>query len=183
MSDEVVIRHCAPTLASIKTGSLFTSRFASLEAMRESLRRLNRRIRSKGLRVIPLRYREGVGLIYLYRPKRLCADLLDDHTVQLLSQMGYPAAHPEGCLRRLAARLSEAAEFPHEIGLFLSYPPEDVDGFIENKADRCKLVGCWKVYGDVDSAQKLFAKYKKCTEAYATQLSKGRSIERLAVAG
>lgn len=180
MSDEVVIRHCAPTLASIKTGSLFTSRFASLEAMRESLRRLNRRIRSKGLRVIPLRYREGVGLIYLYRPQRLCADLLDDHAVRLLSQMGYSAAHPEGCLRRLAARLSEAAEFPHEIGLFLSYPPEDVDGFM-NRHGEAKCVGTWKVYGDVQAARRTFERYRRCTSLSLRRWQQGWSIEQLAV--
>lgn len=48
MSDEVVIRHCAPTLASIKAGSLFTSRFESEEEMRRSLRGLNQRLRGRG---------------------------------------------------------------------------------------------------------------------------------------
>ena len=68
------------------------------------------------------------------------------------------------------------------IGLFLGYPPEDVCGFIENKADACKCVGCWKVYGDEDAAKKLFAKYKKCTDVYCTLFANGRSIERLTVA-
>ena len=78
--------------------------------------------------------------------------------------------------------LGENEEFPHEIGLFLGYPPEDVLGFIDNKAGGCKCVGCWKVYGDVDEAQKTFAEYKKCTELYCAMFAKGRSIERLAVA-
>ena len=37
---------------------------------------------------------------------------------------------------RLIKRLNEDAEFPHEIGLFPGYPPEDVRGFIENRAER-----------------------------------------------
>ena len=52
-------------------------------------------------------------------------------------------------------RLGQAAEFPHEIGLFLGYPPEDVQGFLENRL--CKCVGCWKVYGDEQAAQNGFA--------------------------
>ena len=180
MSDDVVIRHCAPTLASIKTGSLFTSRFETQEAMRESLRRLNRRIRGKGLRAIPLRYREGVGLIYLYRPQRLSADLLDEHAARLLTEMGYMAAHPEECLRRLASRLAETNEFPHEIGLFLSYPPEDVDGFMNRHGD-VKYVGAWKVYGDVQAAQRTFDRYRSCTRSCLRRWQQGWSIEQLAV--
>ena len=83
----------------------------------------------------------------------------------------------------LIRRLCEYEEFPHEIGLFLGYPPEDVYGFIENKADGFKCVGCWKVYGDARAAQKTFARYKKCSDIYAVQYANGRSIERLTVAG
>lgn len=72
--------------------------------------------------------------------------------------------------------------YPYEIGLFLGYPPEDVHGFIKNKADDCKCVGCWKVYGDAESTKKTFAKYKKCTDVYCDQYAKGRSIECLTVA-
>lgn len=66
-------------------------------------------------------------------------------------------------------RLGESDEFPHEIGLFLGYPVEDVKGFIENKASCAKCVGYWKVYGDEEKAQKLFNQYKKCTGVYKKQ--------------
>lgn len=99
MSEEILIRHCAPTLASIKTGRLFTSRFESEEAMRGSLRELNRRIRSKGLNAIPLRCREGIGLIYLYRPQRLEKDLQQQDAAKLLADFGYQA----GCQRHSCA--------------------------------------------------------------------------------
>lgn len=64
----------------------------------------------------------------------------------------------------------------------MGYPPEDVIGFIENKASGCKTAGCWKVYGDEDAAKKIFKKYKKCTDIYCDKYKKGRSIERLTVA-
>ena len=79
-------------------------------------------------------------------------------------------------------RICECDEFPHEIGLFLGYPPEDVRGFIEEGAAKCKCTGCWKVYGDVERAQKLFAAYKKCTAVYQKQHAQGKSIEQLTVA-
>ena len=80
-------------------------------------------------------------------------------------------------------RMREQDEFPHEIGLFLGYPPEDVRGFIENGARGCKCVGCWKVYGDAETARETFAKYKKCTDVYRARYAEGRSVERLTVAG
>ena len=78
-------------------------------------------------------------------------------------------------------RLGESSEFPHEIGLFLGYPCEDVKGFIENKASSAKCVGCWKVYGDADKAQKQFELFKKCAKVYQQQFELGKPLTRLTV--
>lgn len=50
--------------------------------------------------------------------------------------------------------MADYGEFPHEVGLFLGYPPEDVEGFIENKARSCKITGYWKVYSDEEKAKR-----------------------------
>ena len=44
-----------------------------------------------------------------------------------------------------------------------------------------KLVGTWKVYGDVDKARETFKRYRDCTENYRTRQKAGSSIEQLAV--
>lgn len=181
MLEELLIRCCAPTLASIKTGNMFTCRYGTAQEMTESIRTLNRRLRQKGLRIIPLRFREGVGLIYVYRPCRLQRDLSGEHASRLLRECGYHCPNVTCCLQQLRMKLEENESFPHEIGLFLGYPPEDVDGFMHRKAE-AKLAGHWKVYGDVSSAERIFALYKKCTSVYLNQWAKGSSIERLTVA-
>ena len=183
MSDDYFIRHCAPTLAGIKTGSLFTCPFRSKQELLESLRHMNKRLLPKGLRVLPLRFHENKALIYIYRPKRLTLDLTNPAAVRILQQHGYDNETCEKCIVRLVQRLRCQDDFPHEIGLFLGYPPEDVCGFIENRACNCKCVGCWKVYGDEKAAKKKFAQYKKCTKIYCDQWAKGKDIERLTVAG
>ena len=78
-------------------------------------------------------------------------------------------------------RLRENDEFPHEIGLFLSYPPEDVRGFIENKACRFKCAGLWKVYGDEERAKELFRQYKRCTDRCCALWRAGSGLAQLAV--
>ncbi len=183
MSDEMIVRHCSPTLANLKTGNIFTCDIESEEKLRENLRCLNRTMVKKGLRVLPLRYKEGRALIYIYRPVKLSGDLKNRAAESILRSHGYCPESPEKCIVHLMKRLGENGEFPHEIGLFLGYPPEDVKGFIDNNAKCCKCVGCWKVYGDEEAAKKTFAKYKKCTDLYCAKLSEGKSIERLTVAG
>ena len=100
----------------------------------------------------------------------------------MLVERGYNISTGERCVVHLIKRLAECDEFPHEIGLFIGYPPEDVSGFIENNACGFKCVGCWKVYGDREKAEKTFSRYKKCTQVYQEQWTKGKSIERLTIA-
>lgn len=183
MSEDIIVRHCSPTLAGMKTGNMFSCPFADENEMIDSMRRWNRMFGKKGLRVLPLRFQDNRALVYVYRVSRLSRDLKDDIACRLLRERGYETEIPELCITRLIRKLKECGEFPHEIGLFLGYPPEDVCGFIENGAKGCKLTGCWKVYGNEDKARKTFAKYKKCTDVYTAQFAGGRSVDRLTVAG
>ena len=183
MSEWMIIDHCAPTLAGLKTGNLFSCSYESKEQLWEELKKFNRIFVKKGIRMIPLKAEGSRALIYLYRPQRLQKDM-DRHPLsrEILKKQGYSDPDPAKCIVELVRRLHDNSDFPHEIGLFLGYPPEDVYGFIEHKNEGCKCAGCWKVYGDEEYAQKCFASYKKCTLVYRNQFSKGKSIEQLTVA-
>ena len=157
MSVGDVIRHGAPTLAGIKTGNLFPCTFGDRIEFTDQLREINRVLVPRGLRLLPLRLGEGKALLYLYRPSRLSRDLSRREAGRLLDRAGYRREDPRACLRELSRRLRRGEEFPHEIGLFLGYPPEDVQGFIDHRGKNCKCVGCWKVYGDEAAARRRFA--------------------------
>ncbi len=181
MSEEAVILHGAPTLAGIKTGSLFRCTYENAEAMRASLREWNLRFSGKGLRVVPLSFENNKALLYLYRPSKLDRDLKDSAASRILSDCGYCTGTSERCLSCLAKRIRNCEDFPHEIGLFLGYPPEDVRGFIEHRECDLKCVGCWKVYGDEAKAEKTFRLFRKCSRIYRQQWENGTPIERLTV--
>ena len=181
MSDEMVIRCCAPTLAAIKTGSLFNCAFASRGEMTASLRAINNCLLCKGVRAIPLRYRDGRALVYLFRPDMLERDLRDPVAAGILKETGYPDENISCRISWLIRRLEESDTFPHEIGLFLGYPPEDVSGFIAHRACDYKCAGCWKVYGDVKKCRQLFAKYKQCTRIYESCLHHGADVVSMTV--
>ena len=122
MSEELVVRQCAPTLAGIKTGSLFSCPCDSPEELRQEVRRINRLLAGKGLCLLPLRFDGSRALLYLYRPSRLRQDLEDAEAVRLLEESGYPCHSAGQCVACLIRRLRENDEFPHEIGLFSAIP-------------------------------------------------------------
>ncbi|MDO4439095.1 MAG: DUF3793 family protein [Eubacteriales bacterium] len=181
MSDKMLIDHCSPTLAGLKTGSMFSCTVNSMEELYSDIRKANDLLVDKGIRVLPLKYYSNRMLIYVYRPEKLELDLKNSLAKELLLRQGYDLSCPERSVIRLIERLNEKEGFPHEVGLFLSYPPEDVDAFINNKAEGFKAVGCWKVYNNVDKALKTFEKYKKCTDVYVKKFSMGNSVYKLAV--
>ena len=121
-------------------------------------------------------------MIYLYRPNRLKKDLNDPQAVSILKSRGYDLLSPEGCIVRLVENLQRDNSFPHEIGLFLGYPPSDVECFINNPNKGVKCCGCWKAYSRATEAKKTFVKYNKCREVYLKMNKKGRSLAQLTVA-
>ena len=133
MSEYQIIRFCAPTLAGLKTASLFCCDAPDEAELLGQLRHWNTSLAPKGLRMLPLRIWNGRALIYLYRPKALARDLACEDAACLLNGSGYDGTEPSGCLRCLMGRLQcQKDGFPHEIGLFLGYPPEDVRGWFQS---------------------------------------------------
>ncbi len=181
MSEDLVILHCSPTMAGIKTASLFTCPMEDQEELTESLKRFNAILVPKGLRIVPVKYMEKRVLIYMYRPERLAKDLENPLTKALLTELGYPVGDVELCVAHMIYRVNASDKFPHEIGLFLSYPPRDVEAFIRNEAKNAKYVGTWKVYYDEEKALRTFAMYDKCTRVYQEVFHKNKAFARLVV--
>lgn len=189
MSEDLIVRHCAPTLAGLKTGNMFTASFADEKELDAEMKRLNSILTERGLRITALRIgchancAKGCirALVYIYRPGQLQSDLNEAEAKAILADFGYEEGDHENCIRRLTDRICECEEFLHEIGLFLGYPPEDVKGFIELGGRQSKASGYWKVYGDVDHAQKQFERFSKCTGVYLKCLERGLPFTKLAV--
>ena len=181
MPEDLLVECCAPTLAGLKTGSLFACPCPDRKELVRDLRGLNRRLQGRGLRILPMRYSDNRALLYLFRPGRLSRDLQNDAARSILDRAGYAGLGTDASVLRLMHRLRESDSVPHEVGLFLSYPPEDVLGFIVNKAKNYKFIGTWKVYGDENAARRTFEQYRKCTDSYRRQHSAGIPVERLAV--
>lgn len=178
--DQILAYHCAPALTGLKPANLVAlsrEEFPDLEERLEDYRRIFAR------RGVTLRTMCGCGrkvLLFLYRPAQLEEALREPLAASLLAKDGYgPAESLERMLDRLGLRLRTEAEFPHEIGLFLGYPPEDVAGFQRHRGRNCKLCGYWKVYSDVERAQAMFRRYDRCRENLCARLAAGLSLRQV----
>lgn len=181
MSDAFLVEHCAPTFAGLKTGNLFRISYADIEVFREELRELNGILKKKGLRAVPVRMTAEFALVYLYRPDFLKRDLGSEEATCLLKSLGYEPQSVNRSVAFLARMMREKEAFPHEIGLFLGYPPEDVLGFMKSSREGVKCVGCWKVYGDEARARAAFWRFQRCREVFEENVQRGRKLEALIV--
>lgn len=172
--------HCAPALAGIKAANLIGLARAEYPGLDGALEDYNRAFRRKGVRFSVLCECRGRALVLVYRPELLQRALNRPLARQLLGQAGYPAGDVDELLDVLGDRLGAAqGGFPHEIGLFLDYPPEDVAAFQHYGGKGCKLCGHWKVYHDPDGARRCFRRYDQCREALCSRLSRGISLIRM----
>lgn len=170
---EKLAMHTAPTLLGIKCGSLVSLSSAEFD-LNSHIEMFNQKACGKGLKIRKLYDNKGRSLLLIYNKKLMQKRLADNDVKELLSYFGYSDAFSaEEYLNRLGARISENDTFPHEIGIFLDYPLEDVIGFMENKGGNYKLCGCWKVYGNEEKARRTFMNYEKCKKLLCTKLDQG----------
>ena len=180
--EETLIAHCAATLAGHKAGSLFSYRLCPGESPEQYLASLAPLLTAKGVEVRLLKRCQDGCLVYVYRPGMLAGILREKDTADFLHTLGYSPCDLDGCFRMLSERIRCGEDFPHEIGIFLAYPLEDVIGFIRNRGSGFCCLGCWKAYSNAEAAEKTFALYRKCREVYLNCYGKGFDVARLTVA-
>lgn len=180
--ERVLLTHCAPTLAGLKCANLvrLTGPRAELEAAAQAWKAT---LAPRGVHVRTARWDGDSALLYLYREGHLQREWEKPGAADFLRRHGYePGAAVQENVELLLRRIARRPCFPHEIGLFLGYPPEDVEGFMKHRGRNCKCVGCWKVYGDEEGAVRQFARFKKCRDVYLRLFHGGRSLWQLTVA-
>lgn len=80
---------------------------------------------------------------------------------------------------RYESYMRQRKDFPHEMGILLGYPIEDVQRFIEEKGKNYLCSGYWKVYQDVASKKKLFEQYENAKEELILWLEYGYKVQTM----
>lgn len=149
-------RQCAPVLARIKPSNLLILQGVRL------------------FEVLELMDGTGLSFEYLYGEKNKqvwlvywleeLKEILGNRENRLfLRKLGYESLEDRKVFgqlkRRYAAYLCGRGSYPHELGILLGYPLEDVAGFMKNRGKNYLYSGYWKVYKNAENAKKLFERY------------------------
>ena len=171
--------HTAPALLGIKCANLIALKKSEFD-ISACADEFNRKAAAKGLKMKQLCECGVRMLVLVYSERLLAKKLSDSESRELLRKYGYTDDMTlDDCLKKLAERVAENnGEFPHEVGVFLDYPIEDVVGFIKNNGENFKMCGCWKVYGNEETAKRKFENYNKCRKYLCNKLNEGVDIYR-----
>lgn len=152
-------------------------------ALRDAVRTYEVELTLRGITLTTLGERSDRTQLLAYRPNLVAEVLGDPETRSFLKGLGYPVdnvAELMGTLRRrLAAHLrGEGAPFPHEVGVVLGYPLEDVLGYMRGASETCR--GPWRSYGDARAAELRFMRIacseRACRERFASGLTPDRLL-------
>ena len=104
----------------------------------------------------------------LYREEELKQYLGRTDVRHLLKKLGYKDSSLDNVLpkfrKRYEAHMNGEQQFPHEMGLLLGYPIEDVVGFMEHSGKEYLYSGYWKVYENVSAKKQIFVRYDEARE-------------------
>lgn len=179
-----LVRQCAPTLAGLKAASLFRFVFPPLVSPFALISRIAIRLAKRNLFLEMLSFDmvKRSGLLFVYRPCHLDRIMKEDGVPEFFSSLGYTGSHWQDHLAEISLRLAKRASFPHEIGVLLDYPLDDVKAYMASPKEKGLCSGCWKAYTNPARARHFFEKCQKCTRVYCECYAQGSPLERLLVA-
>lgn len=151
-----LILHCAPVLKGLKAAN-------TICLPEHQLKNVPSLLEPKNIHMKVL-YRGNQGAVVLiYREKRLLMVVNQVKSCAYLLEQGYRPIHVTESIDRLQDRVESYykgnMEFPHELGLFLEYPLEDIIEYRKQKGKKFIINGYWKVYGQAERARNIFHAY------------------------
>lgn len=168
--------HCSPVLRGMKAANSITVN------INESSN-ISRLLAGTGISYRFLRTTGNKGILYLYREKAITNYLSSEEVWNFLKGYGYQNDGLSRMLDRLSDRLRLYCEgrisFPHEIGVFLEYPLDDVRGFLINNGKYCSCSGYWKVYHNVSETLQKFRQYDVERDFVIREIIGGKTIREI----
>lgn len=161
--ESLFLYHASPVLRKVKPAVLITIKSECVGLWRSREKAM---CRASGLCLKELKIKNKSSLFLIYDRYEIELAIRNEKSLCILEPLGYePKGSVDEFLNYLSERLA-TNDFPHEIGLFLGYPPGDVKAYIENGGKNCTCCRYWKVYEDVEAAQQMWAKIDEA-QSYA----------------
>ncbi len=171
-----LVLQCAPLIVGLKMSNLFI-------IQNEHISKMYRLLKESRISYYVFLVTEKMSTLFLYDREKLENFLSKKQTRLFFQEEGYLDFDLQKVLFRFRCQYrlywSGKRDFPHELGLLLGYPIEDVNGFILNKGKKSLYTGYWKVYDDVQGKKELFRMYELAKETLIQLVFNGISIAEI----
>ena len=160
--DQIIVQSSSPTFCNIKSGNLFFVKNEAFDNGKFETWKVS--FFMHGLMAFSSQISESSTAILVLNVC-WCRKILADVFVQsYLSEKGYHTGSVFDFVEELFNRMIENEGFPHEVGVILGYPVEDVIEFENHQGNDCKYCGCWKSYSDIENAKECHCKFTECSK-------------------
>ncbi len=168
-----LVLQCAPFFKGLKSACAVSLGKAACSGIRDILS-------GTGVEHRILAERDERCLVFFYRERELEQCLSEQERRVFLADCGYEVCGIALILGRLSERMRGyfcgKMEFPHEMGVILGYPVEDVRCFIRENGRNSLFGGYWKVYHNPCRAKMTFDVYDKAKLAAVNEYLAGGSM-------
>ena len=113
---------------------------------------------------ISLRESDNALILLVYSEEQLKNYIFKKENKKFLLKLGYLENEDIAEYLKILVDRYNKYNCPHELGLFLGIPLEDVKDFMDCADKKCLGCGYWKVYNDYTRAKEIFTQYDKVKE-------------------
>ncbi len=171
---------CAPVIKGLTTSNTLTVKKGEYKNIKKMLK-------NTCLNCYMLYSNKTNEVVLITRTKELIKYLNDDLVSNYLKEFGYTDNSLAYVIEKLYERFNSfyngQEHFPHELGLILNYPIEDVKGFIRNKGENSLACRYWKVYSNLNYALKKFAEFDEAFETCVYEIVNGYELNEIIIGG
>lgn len=173
---------CAPFISGLKVSNLFIVQDKDLDYLLSLLNEMNMSWKI-------LFHGKKKTTLLLYKEEALREYFSDVRVKEVMKNAGYGRKFVDDenidmlmeiFCGRYQRYMKTKRQFPHEMGVFLGYPVEDVEGYLSNNGENSLYTGYWKVYENVEEKFRLFKSFEAAKENIIRFLAQGVSIKNIA---
>lgn len=171
-----IIFQCAPLFSGLKASNL-------LIVSRENADDVMNIFQHVPLCAVQLAATDQKAAFLIFNEYRLQYHLNQPQALLLLKELGYEDLSLSSLIDSVSdlyqQYLAGLGEFPHEIGLLLEYPPEDVRAYMVHQGKNALITGYWKVYHNPEEKKLLFQKFESAKEKLLKKFYEGIGLEEI----
>lgn len=175
--DQLMIHYTAPSFCGIKPANLFS--VSCTQFTNGNYREWEKIFTLKGLNSAFKKLQNGRVVVLVYNSLWVSEIVSNQYVKEYLSLKGYSLQDDGSFITQLMERLYHSSCFPHEIGIVLGYPLEDVISFERFSGKQCKYCGIWKCYSDVENARFYENKLRQCSYLCSKWFDLGYSVDQI----